>query len=101
MIIRSAGFIDSSMIRAYNPLNFSYALFLTLKEKGIHPAKIESYVRKWFVMSVLTSRYSGSPDSQFDEDIKRLEESNPEEFINNIFKAELSDSFGVLRYQRV
>jgi len=93
MIIRSAGFIDSSMIRAYNPLNFSYALFLTLKEKGIHPAKIESYVRKWFVMSVLTSRYSGSPDSQFDEDIKRLEESNPEEFINNIFKAELSDSF--------
>lgn len=66
MIIRSAGFIDSSLIRSQNALNFAYALYLYLRELNINQALIETWIRKWFVLSVLTSRYSGSPESQFD-----------------------------------
>lgn len=93
MIIRSAGFIDSSMIRAKNALNFAYILYLTLREMNIDQGKIESYVRKWFVLSVLKSRYSSSPESQFDFDIKRINDTNPLDYINNVFLAELSDSY--------
>lgn len=93
MIIRSAGFIDSSMIRSQNVLNFAYILYLTLRELNYNQAKIEQLVRKWFVLSVLTSRYSSSPESQFDIDIRRVYEQGPEEYINNVISAELSDTY--------
>lgn len=92
MIIRSAGFIDSSMIRSQNALNFAYILYLTLRELNYNQAKIEQLVRKWFVLSVLTSRYSGSPESQFNIDIRRVYE-RLEEYINNVISAELSDTY--------
>ncbi|MCX7720656.1 MAG: DUF262 domain-containing protein [Dictyoglomus thermophilum] len=93
MILRSAGFIDSSIMISQNAINFAYILYLTLKERGIHQGIIESLVRKWYVFSVLTSRYSGSPEAQFDFDIRRIEQNNPIEFLENVLKSELSDSF--------
>ncbi|BAL80589.1 GmrSD restriction endonuclease domain-containing protein [Caldisericum exile] len=92
MIIRSAGFIDSSMIRSQTALDFAYALYLLLKEKGINQSVVESYVRKWFVLSVLTSRYSSSPESAFDYDIKRID-SDPINYMDNVLRAELSDNY--------
>lgn len=70
MILRSAGFIESSMIRSQNTINFAYILYIVLRDQRIAPAKIESYIRKWFVMSMLTRRYSSSPESSFDFDVK-------------------------------
>ncbi len=35
MILRSAGFMDSSQIRSQNTVNFAYILYLTLREKGV------------------------------------------------------------------
>jgi len=96
MIIRSAGFIDSSMIRSQNALNFAYALYLHLRELNVNQALIETWVRKWFVLSVLTSRYSGSPESQFDFDIKQFS-VNPEKYLQNTIDAELSDAYWKLR----
>ena len=96
MIIRSAGFIDSSMIRSQNALNFAYALYLHLREQKVNQALIETWVRKWFVLSVLTSRYSGSPESQFDFDIKQFS-VNPEKYLQNTIDAELSDAYWKLR----
>lgn len=92
MIIRSAGFIDSSMIRSQNALNFAYILYLKLREKQVNQGRIETLVRKWFVLSVLTSRYSGSPESKFDVDIKKID-NNYEEYLTNVINAELSDTF--------
>lgn len=64
MILRSAGFIDSSLTRSQNALNFAYIVYLTLREKKEYSGKIESYVRKWYVMSVISGRYSASPESK-------------------------------------
>ncbi len=58
MIIKSAGFVDASMISSQNALNSSYILYLTLKAQNIRPEEIERYVRRWYVMAVLTGRYS-------------------------------------------
>ncbi len=92
MILRSAGFIDSSMIRSQNSINFAYIMYLTLREMNCDQAEIESLVRKWFVLSILTSRYSGSPESTFDYDIRRIHE-NGKSYIQSVFSAELSDAF--------
>ncbi len=93
MILRSAGFISSSLIRSQNAINFAYVLYLTLRESGQQPAEIESMVRKWFALSILTGRYSGSPESQFDKDIRRLDEIGAQKYIGDTVAAELSDNF--------
>ncbi|MCX7909175.1 MAG: DUF262 domain-containing protein [Ignavibacteria bacterium] len=93
LIIKSAGFIDSSMILSQNAIDFSYIIYLYLKEKGFPKHKIEKLVRKWFVYATLKSLYSGSPESQFDKDIRKIETSDPEEYIENVINSELSDNY--------
>ena len=93
LILRSAGFISPSLITSQNLVNFTYALYLTLKEASINPAKIESLVRKWFVFSALTGRYSESPETRFDYDIRNITQGNPEEYIQRAIEAELAENF--------
>ena len=93
MIIRSAGFVDSSMIHSQNSLNFAYILYLTLRDMGVPRAEIERYVRRWFVMSVLTGRYSSSPESAFDTDIRRIHEQGIEVYFEDLIRGKLSDAF--------
>lgn len=93
MIVRSAGFIDTSMIRSQNVLNFAYIVYLVLKTQNTDSAKIETLVRRWLVMSALTRRYSSSPESQFDFDIRRIDEVGVDKYLQDIESAELSDGF--------
>jgi len=93
MIIRSAGFIDSSMIGSQNALNFAYILYLTLRAQDVPDADIERYVRRWFVLSVLTGRYSSSPESAFDYDIRQVNAQGIQKFSESVIKGELSDAF--------
>ncbi len=92
MILRSAGFVDVSMIRSQNTVNFAYILYLTLRAKGTKPAEIETLVRRWFVMSVLTGRYTGSPETAFGLDIRNIEQ-NASAYLDTVEQAELSDAF--------
>lgn len=93
MIIKSAGFISPSMIRSQNVLNFAYIVYLKLREMGENPAKIESYVRRWFVLSILTGRYSGSPESMFDFDIRQISEHSFGDYLAEKEAGELSEAF--------
>ena len=93
MIIKSAGFIDTNLIRSKNAINFAYILYLVLISEKINANKIESIVRKWLVMSILTGRYSGSPESMIDLDVRRIGELGAENYLNDIIDAELSEAF--------
>ncbi|MBK9451084.1 MAG: DUF262 domain-containing protein [Bacteroidetes bacterium] len=93
MIIRSAGFVDGKMVRSKNAMNFAYMLYLILRRKGENPALIEKYVRRWFVMMLLTGRSSGSFESQFNSDIQQLTEKDFGDFLAETESAVLSDAF--------
>lgn len=93
MIIRSSGFIMPKMIRSQNAVNFAYIVYLKLREQGIGNALIEKYVRRWYVFSVLTGRYSGSAESMFDLDIRRIAERSFDEYLYEKEEGELSDAF--------
>ena len=93
MIIRSAGFVNASMIRSQNSLNFAYILYLTLRDQGFPNADIDLYVRRWFVMSILTGRYSSSPESTFDQDIRQIHELGVEKYADIQIRGQLSDAF--------
>jgi hypothetical protein len=91
MIIRSAGFVDSMMITSQNALNFAYILYLSLRDERVPDADIERYVRRWFVMSILTGRYSGSPETTFDYDIRQFHAQGIYTYADNLIRGELSD----------
>jgi len=93
MIIKSAGFITSTMIRTQNALNFAYIIYLRLRAQGLHDGQIESLVRRWFVMSVLTSRYSGSSETRFDQDIRQIAAGDFADILTKVEQAELSPAF--------
>src|SRR5215813_3845098 len=93
MIIRSAGFIDASMIGSQNALNFAFILYLTLRDQKVPDAEIERVVRRWFVMSVLTGRYSGSPESTIDYDIRQIHAQGVANYSDSLIRGELSDAF--------
>ena len=93
MILRSAGFVDSSMIRSQNTVNFAYVLYLTLRAQSVVPQEIETLVRRWFVMSVLTGRYTGSPETAFGADIRDIAAQGARPLLDTIERAELSGAF--------
>lgn len=93
MIIRSAGFIVPSMIRSRNALNFAYLLFLLLRSNKVESALIEKYVKRWFVLSILTQRATGSFESQFDYDIKQIASKDFGDYLQSVEAAALSDAF--------
>jgi hypothetical protein len=93
MIIKSSGFIDSDLISSKATLNFAYIVYLKLKDIGIDEALIARYVQRWFVMSILTGRYSGSPESMFDFDIKNIVKHGIDKHLESIEASDLSDVF--------
>ena len=94
MILKSAWIIDDTLVRSQNVLNFWYVLFLLLREKDINPDIIEKCVRKWVIMSIITQRYTSSPESQFDLDIRRLNEAEDIiQYIDEELWRQLPDTF--------
>lgn len=93
MIIKSAGFIQPWLIRSQNAINFAYLLYLHLKDKKYNPALIESYVQRWFVMSLLTGRSSGSFETQFEFDIKQMETRDFGAYLKEVEAATLGEGF--------
>lgn len=93
MIIKSTGFCSSSLINSQNALNFAYALYLKMRDQNIHQGIIEKVVKRWFVMSVLTGRYSGSAESTFDFDIKNIVKHGAEVYLKEIEDSTLSEGF--------
>jgi hypothetical protein len=93
MIIRSAGFITPELIRSKNALAFAYIVYIKLRDEGIPQAQIGRLVSRWFVLSILTRRYSSSPESTFDFDIKQLDIKPFSDFLEEVESAELGDAF--------
>ncbi len=92
-IIESTGFIDSRLIRSKNTLNYSYVIYLLLKREGVNPSLIKKLVAKWFVMSILTSRYSSSSETIIDRDVKEIARSSVDDYLNRIESSDLSQQF--------
>lgn len=91
--IKSAGFISSKMVTSNMALDFAYTIHLLLQESNVPVAERKRIVQKWYVLSVLTGRYSSSPESAFARDIRLITENGVEKVLKSIEDATLSDNF--------
>lgn len=94
MLIKSAGFISSKLINSKNALNFAYGLYLKLRQdKTMTEGERKRITRRWFVMSALTGRHSGSFESTWEQDMRRITQHGAAEYLEQIEKSELSEGF--------
>lgn len=94
MAIKGAGFISHKLLNSAMTLDFAYTLYLMLLDDSTIPnAQIKRYVQKWFVMSTLTSRYIGSPETVMDRDMRSIAEKGFLNFLADVEASSLSDSF--------
>lgn len=92
--IKSAGFISNKLINSNMAIDFAYALYLILHEtKEVPVSEIKHIVQRWYVLSVLTGRYSSSPESAFAKDLRQIGELGVVKTLQNIEDAILSDNF--------
>lgn len=94
IILRSAGFISKKLVNSVMAIDFAYTVYLILQEsKEVPVAEVKRVVQKWYVLSVLTGRYSSSPESAFATDIRLIRERGVVAVLKDIEAAELSDNF--------
>ena len=75
-------------------LDFAFTLYLMLLDDSTIPnAQIKRYVQKWFVMSTLTSRYIGSPETVMDRDMRTIAEKGFINYLSEVEASALSDTF--------
>lgn len=92
--MKSAGFISRKLINSIMAVDFAYTLYLILREsKEVSVSEIKHYIQKWYVLSVLTGRYTSSPESSFYKDLKSIKEKGVVATLQAIEDATLSEAF--------
>lgn len=93
-ILRGSGYDEPSMLIARNAVNYAYAMYLRLFDIGENHTEANSLVRRLLAISLLTGRHSGSFETQFEQDIKRIQSAGDmAKFIATLEEQELSDVF--------
>lgn len=94
LAIKGAGFVSSKLVNSKMALDFAYALYLRLMQtKEVSVSEIKRIVQRWYVLSVLTGRYSGAPESAFYRDIRQFNEVGVVKSLEAIEAATLSENF--------
>ena len=92
--LRSAGFISRKLVNSQMALDFAYTLYLILVQSHeVSTGEVKGLVQKWYVLSVLTGRYSNSPETAFARDIRLIHENGVVATLRDIEAATLSDTF--------
>ncbi len=96
--IRQAGFRSGKMISSQNNFLFSYILYLLGRtEYKVPEFDLRRVIARWFFMSAVTGRFTGSPESAMEFDLARLRDvDTPEGFVkilNHICDITLTNDF--------
>jgi hypothetical protein len=85
--IRLAGFRSGNVISSQNNLLFSYTLYLMGRtEYGFEEFRLRRIIARWFFMSSLTGRFTGSPESAMEFDLARFREVKSADRFMNILE---------------
>lgn len=89
-----AGYRSASMISSQNAVLYSYVFFLIGKHDfGVEAFQLRNVIARWFFMSAITGRYSGTFESIMDQDLARLRGlQTTEDFIRTLDRV-VDDTF--------
>jgi hypothetical protein len=68
-----AGFVSPALIGSQNAIISGYTFYVRGRAIGIPKQALEEAISRWVFGTILTGRYSGSSETVFDEDLKRVD----------------------------
>lgn len=72
-VLMRAGYRSADMITSQNALLYNYVFYLIGKrDYGLDQHSLRDIIARWFYMTTLTSRYTGSFESTMEQDLSRL-----------------------------
>lgn len=91
-VVRAAGYRHLRYVSSEGALIFAYQLYLIGRtEFGVEPFVLKQTVARWLFMSLLTGRYTSSPESRYETDLKLLPDGNdPAAFVKALQGVELA-----------
>ncbi len=97
-VLRAAGFRSGKMITSQTAVLYAYAMYLIGKyDYQIEPFVLRTLIARWFFMTSLTGRYTGSPETVMSQDLARLRGIDDAtgfiEILNRMVEAELTNDF--------
>ena len=96
--VKRAGYRSGDMLTSANNFLYCYLLFLIGRhECGVEPTQLREAIARWFFMSSLTGRYTGSPETILESDLRRFSEAhNADEFVSvvdNVIDTQLTEDY--------
>ncbi len=78
--LTQAGYRSKRMVNSETALFFAYTLYLIGRtELQVRPKPLRTAIARWFFMSSLTGRYTGSPESAMESDLAMLRSADTAE----------------------
>jgi hypothetical protein len=89
-VVRAAGYRSAKHISSVNALVFAYQLYLLGRtEYGVEGFKLKNAIARWLFMSLLTGRYTSSPESRMEQDLAELRDmTSAEQFLARLAAVE-------------
>ncbi|MBM4084114.1 MAG: DUF262 domain-containing protein [Planctomycetes bacterium] len=93
-LLMRAGYRRADMITSEVGLLYSYALFLMGKRGyGVETYALRNVMARWFFMTALTGRYTGSPETIMEQDLARFRDVRSAEGFVGLLDRIIADTF--------
>ena len=94
LFIKGTGFKYYKLINSQSSLNSAYVMYLNIRRNNlVDKIEICSYIQKWYIMSLLTGRYSSSSESMLDQDVRRVNERGFVEYFRKLERTQLNNEY--------
>jgi hypothetical protein len=88
-----SGFRSGKLVSSKNSLLFSYIFYLIGKEEyGIKNFELERLIGRWFFATSLSGRYTSSPETTLDGDLRRLHNIESKEAFTEILDSIIANT---------
>lgn len=96
--VKRAGFRSGDMLTSANNFLYCYLIYLIgLTEYGVARDELRGSIAKWFFMASLTGRYTGSPETILEADLRRFDQATDAEsflgVIDQVVETQLTSDY--------
>jgi hypothetical protein len=96
--VKRAGYRSGDMLTSTNNFLYCYLFFLLGRhEYGVGPSELREAIARWFFMASLTGRYTGSPETILEADLRRFADAESADdfvaIIDGVIDTQLTSDF--------
>lgn len=92
-VLSSAGYLNAEMISSVNAALYSYVFYLIGRQHyKVDHRTLRDVIARWYFMSTLTGRYTGSFEAKMEQDLAMLRGMNSEKAFTDLLNKIIADN---------